>query len=114
MNEPPKKVIFDPTINLGHVLTAMTFLVVGTAGYVALDGRVGNLERAHRDEQNLRQAADASVEARLMREIALQRAASDQTQIKVSEDIREIKVIVREGFRDLDTKLERKAEKPGR
>jgi hypothetical protein len=114
MSEPAKKLTFDPTINLGHVLTAMTFLVVGTAGYVALDGRVGNLERSYREEQSLRYSADAAIEARLMREVTMQRTSMDQTQGKVAEDIREIKTIVREGFRDLDQKLDKKQDRPGR
>ena len=109
-----KSFAFDPTINLGHVLTALTFLVVGTAGYVALDGRVGNLERSYRDEQSNRAAADAGVETRITARIAEQRAHVDMIQIRTSDDIREIKSIVREGFRDLDTKLEKKTDKPGR
>jgi hypothetical protein len=112
MVEAVRKVTFDPTINLGHILTALTFLVVGTAGYVALDGRVGNLERAHRDEQAVRSAADNGIENRLLLRISEQRAAAETSQLRVSEDIREIKSIVREGFRDLDNKLEKKAEKP--
>lgn len=114
MSDPAKRVIFDPTINLGHVLTAATFLVVGTAGYVALDGRVGALERSHREEQSMRNSADAAIEARLIREMTIQRAAMDQTTNKVAEDVREIKAIVREGFRDLDAKLDKKSDKPGR
>ena len=106
-----KPFAFDPTINLGHVLTALTFLVVGAAGYVALDGRVGNLERAHRDEQAVRSAADNGIENRLLVRISEQRAAAETNQLRVSEDIREIKTIVREGFRDLDSKLEKKHEK---
>jgi hypothetical protein len=114
MSEPAKRLIFDPTINLGHILTAATFLVVGTAGYVALDGRVGALERSHREEQSLRYTADQQVETRLMREVTLQRTHMDQIQVRTSEDIREIKTIVREGFRDLDTKLQTKADRPGK
>jgi hypothetical protein len=106
-----KQFMFDPTINLGHILTALTFLVVGTAGYVALDGRVGNLERSHRDEQAVRASADNGVENRLLIRITEQRAAAETSQLRFYEDIREIKAIVREGFRDLDTKLEKKAEK---
>jgi hypothetical protein len=90
-----KKLTFDPTINLGHILTAISFLVVGTAGYVALDGRVTNLERA-----------DVVIESRLLREIAAQRVHMDQVQMRTADDIREIKSIVRDGFRDLDGKLE--------
>jgi hypothetical protein len=105
---------FDPTINLGHILTAATFLVVGTSGYVALDGRVGTLERAHRDEQAVRLTSDQQIEARIMREMTVQRAHVDQVQVRVADDIREIKSIVREGFRDLDGKLNQKIDKPGK
>jgi hypothetical protein len=105
---------FDPTINLGHVLTAATFLVVGTAGYVALDGRVGHLERSYREEQSVRQSADNGIESRLLREITTQRATMDQTQVRVADDIREIKTLMRDGFRDLDAKLDKKSDKPGR
>ncbi len=106
-----KQFAFDPTINLGHVLTALTFLVVGTAGYVALDGRVGNLERAHRDEQINRHASDTAVESRLATRINDERTRSEQGYQRVADDIREIKTTLREGFRDLDNKLEKKAEK---
>lgn len=112
--ESKPRFVFDPTINLGHVLTAASFLIVGTAGYVALDGRVGALERSHREEQSLRYTADQQVETRMMRELTLQRTHMDQVQVRTSEDIREIKSIVREGFRDLDSKLDRKSDKPGK
>ena len=112
--EPKPRFVFDPTVNLGHVLTAASFLIVGTAGYVALDGRVGNLERAHREEQAIRLTSDQQIEARLMREVTTQRAHMDQIQVRTADAIREIKSIVREGFRDLDGKLERKSDKPGK
>ncbi len=112
--ESKPRFIFDPTINLGHVLTAASFLIVGTAGYVALDGRVGALERSHREEQSLRYTADQQVETRMMRELTLQRTHMDQVQVRTSEDIREIKSIVREGFRDLDQKLDKKSDKVGK
>jgi len=114
MSEPAKRLIFDPTINLGHILTAATFLIVGTSGYVALDGRVGTLERAHRDEQAIRLTNDQQIEARIMREMTTQRAHMDQVQVRTADDIREIKSIVREGFRDLDGKLNQKIDKPGK
>lgn len=112
--ESKPRFVFDPTVNLGHILTAASFLVVGTAGYVALDGRVGNLERSHREEQAVRFTSDQQIETRMMRELTLQRTHMDQVQVRTSEDIREIKSIVREGFRDLDSKLDRKSDKPGK
>lgn len=114
MSEPKLRVIFDPTVNLGHILTAATFLIVGTSGYVALDGRVGVLERSYREEQTLRQAGDAQIEARVTRMVTEQRVYMEQVQGRTSEDVREIKGLVREGFRELDAKLDRKIDKPGR
>jgi hypothetical protein len=34
--------------------------------------------------------------------------------VRTAEDIRDMKNMLRDGFRDLDQKLERKADKPGR
>lgn len=110
----PGRVHFDPTINLGHVLTALTFLVTATAGYVALDYRVSALERGYHDERALRRDSDIGIETRLMQKINEERARIDQTQVRTADDIREIKTIMRDGFRDLDQKLDRKSDKPGR
>lgn len=40
-----KRVAFDPTINLGHVLTFIGFLVTGFSAYSALDKRVTLVEQ---------------------------------------------------------------------
>ena len=40
-----KRVAFDPTINLGHVLTFIGFLVTGFSAYSALDKRVTLIEQ---------------------------------------------------------------------
>lgn len=39
-----RRVAFDPTINLGHVLTFVGFLVTGFSAYSALDKRVTLIE----------------------------------------------------------------------
>jgi len=39
-----RRVAFDPTINLGHVLTFLGFLVTGFSAYNALDKRVTLIE----------------------------------------------------------------------
>ena len=41
-----KKVSFDPTINLGHVLTFVSLVVAGFAAWSALNTRVAVLEEA--------------------------------------------------------------------
>lgn len=40
-----KRVAFDPTINLGHVLTFVGFLITGFSAYSALDKRVTLVEQ---------------------------------------------------------------------
>jgi uncharacterized protein YycO len=39
-----RRVAFDPTINLGHVLTFVGFLITGFSAYSALDKRVTLIE----------------------------------------------------------------------
>lgn len=39
-----RKVHFDPTVNLGHVLTFVGFIVMGFSAYSALDKRVTVIE----------------------------------------------------------------------
>lgn len=41
---PRRRVAFDPTINLGHVLTFVGFLVTGFSAYSTLDKRVTIIE----------------------------------------------------------------------
>lgn len=112
---------FDPTINLGHMVSAGVFLVCAGVAYASMDARVSKLEDAARDlkvrdADIMRDSKDAvvSVETRFMREVTQQRAHMDQTQVRVADDIREIKTLMRDGFRDLDQKLDKKADKPGR
>ena len=109
-----RRINFDPTINLGHILTTLTFLTVGVGGWVALDSRVSVLERDQRAEKVERRDHDAGIEARFMREMTLQRSQMDQTQLRVADDIREIKQLMRDVFRDLDGKLDRKTDKQAR
>lgn len=112
--EPVRKFNFDPTINLGHIITAGSMLIVGTAGFVNLDSRVVALERGQQEERTQRRDMDIGIEGRMLTRITEQRAHMDQTQVRVADDIREIKQLMRDGFRDLDQKLDKKADRPGR
>jgi hypothetical protein len=112
---------FDPTINLGHMLSAGVFLVSAGAAWMNMDARVTRAESAiadlrQRDAEQAKDAKDAvvTVENRFMREVTQQRAHMDQTQVRVADDIREIKTLMRDGFRDLDQKMDKKADKAGR
>lgn len=41
---PRRRVAFDPTINLGHVLTFIGFMIAGFSAYSTLDKRVTLIE----------------------------------------------------------------------
>lgn len=43
-HQPRRRLSFDPTINLGHVLTFVGFLITGFSAYSALDKRVTVIE----------------------------------------------------------------------
>lgn len=43
MNDIPRP-RFDPTINLGHVLSILSFLVMAAAGYFAMKGDIDKLD----------------------------------------------------------------------
>lgn len=115
------RISFDPTINLGHIVSAGVFLITASGAWFAMDARVSTAERdvksLHlKDVEQVRDHKEAvvSVENRLMSRINEERARLDQTQVRVADDIREIKTVIRDGFRDLDAKLDRKQDKPGR
>lgn len=115
------RISFDPTINLGHIVSAGVFLITASGAWFAMDARVSTAERdvkslQLKDVEQVRDHKEAvvSVENRLMSRINEERARLDQTQVRIADDIREIKTVIRDGFRDLDAKLDRKQDKPGR
>lgn len=108
------RIRFIPEINLGHIATAAVFLFTAGAAYVSLDSRVNTLEREQRAEKTEHKEAVVNVETRMLSRINDERARLDQTQVRTADDIREIKSIIRDGFHDLDQKLDRKVDKPGR
>lgn len=56
MTEPPHKIKFDPTVNLGHILTFASMVAAVMASYSLLDKRIGVLEE--RSNTAIVQAAD--------------------------------------------------------
>lgn len=58
--EDERKFRFDMTINIGHVLTVLGFLVAGTAAWNAMDKRVLVLEEARLSQRD-RDAAQDSI-----------------------------------------------------
>lgn len=57
----PGRIRFDRTINLGHVLTFIGFIVTGMIGWSAMDKRVAVLEEARK----VQEARDIAQDGRL-------------------------------------------------
>jgi hypothetical protein len=104
---------FDMTINLGHVMTAMTFLLVGAGGYFTamarLDQHGRELERQGRViETKVDKEVVSRGEIELSRRIVEAQQNMNATVTGINEGFREVKGMLR----DLDQKLDRKADKP--
>lgn len=61
--EKPKRLQFDPTINLGHVLTFLGFVIMGFSAYTSLDKRVTVVEEARKFQIQVDAAQDARAAA---------------------------------------------------
>lgn len=60
-----KRLVFDPTINLGHVLTFLGFMVAGFSAYSSLDKRVTLVEQTAVITQERTRERDAQVKETL-------------------------------------------------
>ena len=72
--QKPKHFNFDPTVNLGHVLTFIGFIVSGFLAYQNVDKRISVLEEG-RKTQELRdqyQDAQAASQNKFMQEILVE------------------------------------------
>lgn len=58
MPEPQKKIRFDGTINLGHIITVASFVGAGAVGWNAMDKRVTVLEEARMVQRQIDQRQD--------------------------------------------------------
>lgn len=57
------KPLFDPTINYGHILTAVSFIVAGTAAFFGMKVELQNLDqRVAKIESTLQQLANVVVQ----------------------------------------------------
>ena len=84
-----KRLTFDPTINAGHILTFLGFILSMMVGWSVLDKRVVVLEEARKAQAQLDTHQDAT-----------QRASNDA----VRESLKEIK----DGIRELNARFDRK------
>lgn len=58
MLNPQSRIRFDGTINLGHVLTMVTFIAAGVVGWTAMDKRITVLEEARMVQQQIDKRQD--------------------------------------------------------
>lgn len=109
------RVRFDWTINLGHVLTATMFLVSTMAAWFSLNSRVDMAAQAIvRLERVIDTKVDKDVQAKgeleLSRRIVESQSNQNTALIRIDEGFKELK----SALRDIDQKLDRKMDKPGR
>jgi hypothetical protein len=104
---------WDPTIKLGDAMTTVALLFGAGVAWASLDMRISQTDRDLTRVEKDTKAADSRIELDLGRRIVEVRQHVDATQVRTAEDIKDIKMIMRDGFRDLDLKLDRKADKPG-
>ena len=56
------KPLFDPTINYGHVLTALSFIIAGSGAYYGIRAELGSMDlRVAKIELTLQQLANVLV-----------------------------------------------------
>lgn len=58
MLDPQRRIRFDGTINLGHLLTMVTFIAAGVVGWTAMDKRITVLEEARMVQQQIDKRQD--------------------------------------------------------
>lgn len=105
-----RKVQFDLTINLGHVLTATAFLLSTVAGWVTLDARVTSAEKEAKRIEAQGKENIARVESTLLDRIKTNETAAGKFEFNYREDMRDVKTLLTR----IEDKLDRKADKPAR
>lgn len=75
-SEDPSRIQFDKTINLGHILTFLGFIVTGAAMWTTMDKRVLVLEENRINQQILDKRQDV--------EMALQKESARQDMHEIS------------------------------
>ena len=63
MAEEKKGIRFDPTVNFGHLLTFIGFLVTGSMAWMAMNTRVAVLEEARQMQSRIDAKQDAAIES---------------------------------------------------
>ena len=105
---------FDPTVNLGHIGSAVVFLVTATAGFVLLDAKsTRNADEIRRVEASTKETI-IRAELDLSRRITEQQSTMNKGEMNTAEGLREIKLLMRDGFKEIKDSLDRKVDKPGR
>lgn len=75
----PKRITFDPTINLGHILTFLSLVIAGALAWAALNTRLAVLE----DARIVQSARDATQDMLIKERIAEVLAAVNKVDARV-------------------------------
>ena len=97
--QPKRKLNFDPTVTLGHLVSAGVFLITGATAFVNLSMRVDQ------------QAKDVTrIEQQLLTKIKDNETSAERFGLNYREDMRDVKTLLSR----IEDKLDRKADKTGR
>ncbi len=105
---------FDPTFNVGQVgqIVALVFMV--GALWATFDARIAqNKDEIKRVETTSKETI-IRAELELSRRITEQQSAMNKSEMNTSEGLREIKLLMRDGLKEIKDALDRKVDKPGR
>ena len=96
------RVKLDPTVNLGHVLTAAVFLTTAAVGWATLDAKQS------RSEERIMRLERLEDEFRRERLMEMQRAGA------INESISSMRALLERMDRQINTLLQRRADADGR
>lgn len=105
-----RRVNFDPTINLGHILTGSIFLISTVAAWVTMDARITAAEKDGKRIEAQASREVGKVEIQLIERIKINENALERFGLNYREDMRDIKALLAR----IEDKLDHKADKPGR
>lgn len=82
-------VTFDNTINLGHVLTFVGFVVTGIGGYFALKGRLQRIEWSNNRQSKM--IDGLQTEIKKITDVLIALAKFEERMVALRQDVQELK-----------------------
>jgi len=82
-------IAFDNTINLGHVLTFVGFVITGVGGYFALKGRLQRIEWSNNKQSKM--IDGLQFEIKKITDVLIALAKFEERMVALRQDVQELK-----------------------